>query len=372
MNAENQAAGLALAANIPVHLVGIPGVGKTELAKALTARLGLHLETLIASVRDRTDFGGLPYPADGQVKLLHLPWVERLIRAPQGALLFLDELGTAPADVRPALLRVILERVVGDTQLDPTRVQLMAASNPSELGEGEGPESWSLALKTRMCHIRYPAPPAETFADAQIRGWGDPLGGMELPSRKAVEAALPEAKALVAAFIRRHPEALAPLPNPGQEVWGWANPRTWQDFGGRALAAWTALGRPENLREVLHIVLVGCLGPYGETFAAWVKEQTLPDPEEILRDPERFPLPDRVDILHVVVGSVAAAAIRQPTPARWEAAWTFIRRLPQDMGILGARSLALAYQEGTWKGLQIPPWIKDFLDILNQVEKAKA
>jgi hypothetical protein len=374
MNAENKAAGLALAAGIPVHLVGIPGIGKTALAEAFSTRLGLHLETLIASVRDRTDFGGLPYPSDGQVKLLHLPWVERLIRAPHGAILFLDELGTAPSDVRPALLRVILERVVGDTRLDPARVRLMAASNPGELGEGEGPETWSLAFKTRMCHIRYPGPPADKFADAQLMGWEDPLGGLDLPSKKVVETALPEARALVAAFIRRHPEALAPLPKPGQEVWGWANHRTWQAFAGPALAAWIALGRPETLREALQIVLVGCLGPYGETFAAWVKEQSLPDPEEILRDPERFPLPDRVDILHVVTGSVTAAAIRQPTLSRWEAAWTFIKRLPQDMGILGARNLALAYQEGHWKGqpVQIPGWIKDFIEVLNQVEKAKA
>ena len=46
----------------------------------------------------------------------------------------------------------------------------------------------------------------------------------------------------------------------------------------------------------------------------------LPDPEDILRDPRRFVLPDRVDRAYAICYSLAGAVINHNTPARWNAA----------------------------------------------------
>ncbi|RIH84184.1 AAA domain (dynein-related subfamily) [Calidithermus terrae] len=371
--AVNKAVGMALAGSVPVHLIGAPGVGKTALVESLARRWGRHLEVVVASNRDRTDFGGFPVLEGGEVLLAPQAWVKRLVTAPQGAILFLDEIGGTPPDVRPVMLRVLAERWVGEVRLPPERVAIMAASNPSEWGEGEGPESFSLAMRTRMAHLHYPAPGAQEFAQALLSGWGDPLAGVELPTAQAVDARGGEAKALVTGFLARYPEAVAPTPKPGQEVWGWPNPRTWERMAVPALAAWLALGAREADREALELLLVGILGPYGQTFGAWLREQDLPDPEAILADPEGHPLPGRADLAYATVGALTAAVTSRPSAPRWDAAWRFLRRLVPDLQIIGARTLAAAYREGEWgrQGLRLPQWIEGLLPLVDRVEAAK-
>ena len=46
----------------------------------------------------------------------------------------------------------------------------------------------------------------------------------------------------------------------------------------------------------------------------------LPDPEDILKDPRRFVLPDRVDRAYAICYSLAGAVLNHNTPQRWEAA----------------------------------------------------
>lgn len=347
MKNELRAVQMGLAAQLPIHLIGIPGVGKTATIEALARAMGRHLEVMIAANRDRTDFGGVPLVKEGKLVLEQLPWVERLLAAPNGAILFLDEIGGTPPDVRPSLLRVIAERYVGDVFLPPERVAILAASNPTELGEGDGPEAWSLALRTRFVHIRWPAPEVDEFAGALVAGWKAPEVG-DLPTLEEIKASLSEARALVAGFLRLRPELLAPLPRPGESSLGWPNPRTWERFAASALAVWIAgQRRPEDM-AALHLLLTGALGPVGGEFFTWVKEQDLPNPEEILANPRNFPLPKRQDHLHVYVAMAVGAVIRKPTPQRWEAAWTYLGRFPEDIMLLGGRTLVEAYREGNW------------------------
>src|SRR5207248_8810483 len=68
------------------------------------------------------------------------------VRAERG-LLFLDELTTAPPAVQAAMLRVVLERVVGDVTLPPA-VRVVAAANPPRAGRrtaGNRPRRWRTA-----------------------------------------------------------------------------------------------------------------------------------------------------------------------------------------------------------------------------------
>ena len=85
-------------------------------------------------------------------------------------LLFLDELSTAPPAVQAALLRVVLERIVGDLTL-PTDVAVVAAANPPE----QAADGWDLSapLANRLCHLNWDIDP-RAVADGLAGGWAPP------------------------------------------------------------------------------------------------------------------------------------------------------------------------------------------------------
>ncbi|WP_231618598.1 AAA family ATPase [Nonomuraea sp. SBT364] len=141
----------AVAANLPVILWGPPGTGKTSAVQALGRRLGLPVEVVVGSVREPSDFAGLPVIRDGGTWFAPPRWAERLAGAGHG-ILFLDELTTAPPAVQAAMLRVVLERAVGDLTLPPA-VRVVAAANPPE----QAADGWDLTapLANRFVHLEW-------------------------------------------------------------------------------------------------------------------------------------------------------------------------------------------------------------------------
>src|SRR5688572_19903164 len=131
--------------------------------------MGWPLETVIAAIREPSDFAGLPVVTAGDVHMAPPRWAERLAAAGKG-LLFLDEISTAPPAVQAALLRVVLERVVGDLDL-PEGVTVVAAANPPE----QAADGWDLSapLANRFCHLTWDVEP-RAFAAGIAGGWPDP------------------------------------------------------------------------------------------------------------------------------------------------------------------------------------------------------
>jgi len=188
-----EALGLAVAAHVPSLLWGAPGTGKTSAIKAMADAAGLPCETVIAAIREPSDFSGLPVIVDGVVRFAPPRWAERLAEAGRG-LLFLDEISTAPPAVQAALLRVVLERVVGDLEL-PEGIVVVAAANPPELAA----DGWDLSapLANRFCHLDWTVD-AMGFAQGIAGGWKAP----RVPNLPETwEQHLPLARGLISAFI---------------------------------------------------------------------------------------------------------------------------------------------------------------------------
>ena len=77
-NVAAEALGVAVAARVPVLLWGAPGTGKTSAIRAMAEAMGLPCETVIASIREPSDFAGLPIVVGGEVRFAPPAWARRL------------------------------------------------------------------------------------------------------------------------------------------------------------------------------------------------------------------------------------------------------------------------------------------------------
>ena len=91
-----------------------------------------------------------------------------------------------------------------------------------------------------------------------------------------------------------------------------------KEEASRLLAAIEAVS-PGN-RLLQGPALAGLVGDQALPFLEYREMLNLPDPEDILKDPRRFVLPDRVDRAYAICYSLAGAVINHKTPERWEAA----------------------------------------------------
>jgi ATPase family associated with various cellular activities (AAA) len=352
-NTPAEALGVAVAARVPVLLWGAPGTGKTSAIRAMASAMGLPCETVIASIREPSDFAGLPVITGNAVRFAPPLWATRLAAAGTGVL-FLDELSTAPPAVQAALLRVVLERTVGDLTL-PDDVAVVAAANPPE----QAADGWDLSapLANRLCHLTWETSPRR-IADGLAGGWAPPPVPL-LPAGWTAGEQLN--RGVVGAFLHVRPAlAIAPPANPSEAGRGWPSPRTWE-MAARLMTAADAARASEQARSAL---VRGAVGDgAGVEFLAWLVEMDLPDPEEALASPASFRLPERGDRAYAALAAIAAAVAAEPTPERWTAGWQVLGNCAAaapDIAATAARVLARCRPDGT----PLPAEIKLFAPVL--------
>lgn len=354
--------GLNHAWGLPLIAIGDPGTAKSALIVKGAVEAGLHVEVLIASLRDPTDFLGLMV-AGANVSTLasaadvtgqgegvsYIPpsWATRAAAAGR-AVVFLDEINTAPPAVQAALLRVVLDRVAGDFALPPT-VRFIAARN--EVDDAAGGYLMAPALENRFGHIRWHGPTFDQWrAHILASGNGDKPQQILDPAdeeRRVHDAWEPQyasAAALVTSFLASH-----------QTLWqnkaaaGPARPsmRTWE-MAIRALASAKVHGLDEEETDTFVGSFVG--GQPIVELRAFQANLDLPDSADLLDGKVSFVAdPDRLDRTMVVLASCAALVAPTSAPNRMPraaACWKLIAANMANPDICHVPATTLAMAKG--------------------------
>jgi len=347
------AVSLTIAARLPVLLWGPPGSGKSSVLVALAEGLGLPCEVVVASIREPTDFAGLPVITPHGVEFAPPRWAKRLAEAGRGVL-FLDEITTAAPAVQAALLRVVLDHAVGDLDLPPD-VHIVAAANPAE----QAADGWELTLPLANRFVHYQWNPDAMEVGAGLLFGFDPPHVVQPPVDWEVDHLRPAAL-VVAGFLGFRPELVSKLPSPDARALGFPTPRSWE----MALRLWAISEAAAASEHVRYLMLSGAIGPGAASeLMAYAREVDLQMPAWLLDHPDGFVHPARTDLLFALLSAVVAAALQRGGEEAWTAAWRVLARAAHatpDVAAYAARVLAKHQPAGA----ALPPEARVFVSFL--------
>ena len=137
----------------PVFLWGPPGIGKSDIVKQIGEESKREVIDVRLALWEPTDIKGIPYYSVEKGTMVWAPPAELPSDPNSTAIIFLDELNSAPPAVQAAAYQLILNRAVGTYKL-PKGVDLVAAGNR----EGD-----------RGVTYRMPAPLANRFVHLEMK-----------------------------------------------------------------------------------------------------------------------------------------------------------------------------------------------------------
>ena len=137
----------------PTFLWGPPGIGKSDVVKQIGETAGREVIDVRLALWEPTDIKGIPYYNADKGTMVWAPPSELPTDPESTAIIFLDELNSAPPAVQAAAYQLILNRRVGTYKL-PDGVDVVAAGNR----EGD-----------RGVTYRMPAPLANRFVHLEMK-----------------------------------------------------------------------------------------------------------------------------------------------------------------------------------------------------------
>lgn len=331
-----QQVAVAIVADVPFLAWGSPGTGKTVMIEQIADAFGLLSETVIAGDSEQSDFSGTPAvigaPGSESMKRMAPEWAENV--EDQDAFVFLDEVNRARPDVQNALLRLVTKRELERKKLGKG-VRVGAAANPDD----EGIYDITEALRRRFMHIDW-----EIDTDAQLehyatRTWKifSPDLAEKAPSPEELIAGVNRWSNISVGFFNRFKEHMhsryETSDDESQKGYGFPNKGSWED-SFRLLTIAESFGASEAVKENL---VKGCVGDVaGGDFWTYYKHLDLPDPEDLLVNPDSYVPLDKEDQVYIVTNGLVNAVKENPTPERWSQAISVLCRIVKANGDIAA------------------------------------
>jgi len=298
------------AAGLVPSLTGSPGIGKSDLFRAIAEQFGLAVIDLRLSQCDPTDLNGFPYINHETGKASYMPMdtfpleTDPLPEGKKGWILFLDEITHASPAVQKASYKIILDRMVGQKKLHP-KLHIACAGNLST--DNAMVEDMSTALQSRLIHLELKVDHEE---------WLQWAAANDIDHR-------------ITAYINFKPKQLHDF-KPDHIDKTFACPRTW------AFASDLLKNKTEVTPEFMP-VLVGTLSEGVATeFKGFTKVyKNLITIQDISADPENIKMPTEASVLYALSGSIAHNA----TIDNIDVLMKFIKRLPYEFQVTTIREI---------------------------------
>lgn len=275
-----------LKAGLVPYIHGSPGVGKSDIIRAIADYFNLKLIDFRLSQCDPTDLNGFPVMNNGRSTYApneSFPIEgDKLPVKPDGTpydgwLLFFDELSSASHAVQAAAYKILLDRQVGDKNLHE-RVMMAGAGNKET--DNAIVNTMSTALQSRLVHA---------VMEHDNKDWQVWAAGAGIDTR-------------ITAFLEFKPHQLYTF-DPEHSDLTFACPRTWA-FTDKLLKQFDLKQSP----SIAKAALAGSLGQgTAHEFAAFCELfGKIPKISDIVANPMGIPVPEENGHRYALAGSIAA------------------------------------------------------------------
>jgi hypothetical protein len=291
----------------PVLIKSAPGVGKTDTFKQVCK--ALVKEKVIDSfcvlhpaLWEPTDAKGLPGFVDGEACFKPYGYMKKLFDTNERIAVLLDDLGQADMSVQKGCMQLLHERAIDDARIGDN-VTFCAATNRKS--DKAGVTAILEPVKSRFMTI--------VDVEADTDEW-------------ITWAAANNQPVEMMAYMKYKPGSILDF-KATQDITNSPNPRTIA-AAGRALELFRDAERP-----VLQEVLAGAVGEgFALELVAFLKVyMDLPDPRDVLRDPESFPIPSDPEKLYALCGGLAHHAVS--FEGSLENLFVLASKVPKEFGV---------------------------------------
>lgn len=282
--------------NQPVMLWGDTGVGKSSIVYQRGQRTNKTVIDFRTNIREPVDMRGIPVPdlAAGMTRWLPPAELPRVDRDGEEGIFFADEINTN-VQMMPVMMQLVLERRVGEYNFPPSWSIIAAGNRVSDRAAAQRMPS---ALANRFAHITI-IPDVDAWCKWAV-----------------VAGVAPE----VVAFIRFRRELLHKRPE--GEARAFPTPRSWEQAAQHVKA-------PKRLRVYLFAAHVG-FAAASELDAFIDLYETIGTLDDIVKDPDNAPVPDRADVRYATCAGLAKIATRK----NFDNIIRYAKRLPREFQVL--------------------------------------
>lgn len=298
-----------------VLLVGAPGIGKTEVIKALSKELGRLIIIKHPVVESPVDGKGLPVSGqiDGELTADFIPYgdMKKMMNTKEPLLVFIDDLGQAAPSVQGVYMQLIQERSINGKKI-ADQVQFIAATNDKTHNAGVVGLITSLLSRFNMI----------LNIEADAESW------IEWALRNDIDSSL-------ISFIQMNPQYISTFDPKNKGLVNFACPRTLENLSGLL-----QMGLDDS--EVIN----GSVGEkMGVTFKAFydMKDTIIRYLKDIESNPTTAIIPTKADQLYFLVNILANKC--KAGEDYFENIMGFINRLPSEYQPCFMKSISIKYPD---------------------------